>query len=404
MSRCRYPACHARRSAPASRAASASQRGNALSVGRSGTPARTEATPRPTTSDEKRLLVTATGSPEAAAASTHEIVVGRQRDRSRPENHEPAAGRRKLPQPCSERAAIGRSRHNPDVVRAKCARNLRGRAASAARAARRTAPAAPYAVGLGVEDPDGYREARGHSIRRAEEDLRARVRAYVGLGANVGDAARRSPPRCTPSRRCRAARLRGVSPLYVTAPSDVRTSPTSTTPSSRSTSRPVRARVGATALLASLKELERAAGRRRERWGPREVDLDLLLFGRARSASIAHRRRSRTIRLEPAGARPSRSRIARRGNGCSFSPRWPTLRPDSFRPAGGSAWSPPVTAARPRDRRPCGSLALVRAGWARLAGSLAAGRSAHAQVACRDLCLDDLAVEQLHAPGPCRRS
>src|SRR5688572_7682965 len=39
---------------------------------------------------------------------------------------------------------------------------------------------------------------------------------------------------------------------------------------------------GATALLAALKQLERSFGRQeRRRWGPREVDLDLLLFGRA---------------------------------------------------------------------------------------------------------------------------
>ena len=38
---------------------------------------------------------------------------------------------------------------------------------------------------------------------------------------------------------------------------------------------------GALALLAALKQLEQAFGRqKRERWGPREVDLDLLLFGR----------------------------------------------------------------------------------------------------------------------------
>jgi 2-amino-4-hydroxy-6-hydroxymethyldihydropteridine diphosphokinase len=38
---------------------------------------------------------------------------------------------------------------------------------------------------------------------------------------------------------------------------------------------------GALALLAGLKQIEKAFGRqRRERWGPREVDLDLLLFGR----------------------------------------------------------------------------------------------------------------------------
>jgi 2-amino-4-hydroxy-6-hydroxymethyldihydropteridine diphosphokinase len=42
---------------------------------------------------------------------------------------------------------------------------------------------------------------------------------------------------------------------------------------------------GALALLVALKQLERAFGRRdRERWGPRELDLDLLVFGRNRIA------------------------------------------------------------------------------------------------------------------------
>jgi 2-amino-4-hydroxy-6-hydroxymethyldihydropteridine diphosphokinase len=42
---------------------------------------------------------------------------------------------------------------------------------------------------------------------------------------------------------------------------------------------------GAIALLLALKQLERAFGRRdRERWGPRELDLDLLVFGRHRIA------------------------------------------------------------------------------------------------------------------------
>ena len=43
---------------------------------------------------------------------------------------------------------------------------------------------------------------------------------------------------------------------------------------------PIR-RLGALALLAALKSLEQAIGRvERERWGPREIDLDLLVFGR----------------------------------------------------------------------------------------------------------------------------
>jgi 2-amino-4-hydroxy-6-hydroxymethyldihydropteridine diphosphokinase len=38
---------------------------------------------------------------------------------------------------------------------------------------------------------------------------------------------------------------------------------------------------GALALLAALKSIEQSIGRvQRERWGPREVDLDLLVFGR----------------------------------------------------------------------------------------------------------------------------
>jgi len=42
---------------------------------------------------------------------------------------------------------------------------------------------------------------------------------------------------------------------------------------------------GAVALLVALKQLERAFGRReRARWGPRELDLDLLLYGRHRIA------------------------------------------------------------------------------------------------------------------------
>jgi len=42
---------------------------------------------------------------------------------------------------------------------------------------------------------------------------------------------------------------------------------------------------GAVALLVALKQLEQAFGRQeRARWGPRELDLDLLLFGRHRIA------------------------------------------------------------------------------------------------------------------------
>ena len=113
-----------------------------------------------------------------------------------------------------------------------------------------------------------------------------RVRAYIGLGANVGDA----PGTLGAAIHALAAlpdcRLAGVSRLYATDPVgvidqpefrnavvalDVPAGPDGAT--------------GAIALLIALKGLETAFGRQaRERWGPRELDLDLLIFGRARLA------------------------------------------------------------------------------------------------------------------------
>lgn len=81
-------------------------------------------------------------------------------------------------------------------------------------------------------------------------------------------------------------RLRGVSRLYRTAPVGVVDQPdflnavvALDVPAGPD---PV---IGALALLVALKQLERAFGRRdRARWGPRELDLDLLVFGRVQLA------------------------------------------------------------------------------------------------------------------------
>lgn len=111
-----------------------------------------------------------------------------------------------------------------------------------------------------------------------------RVRAYVGLGANVGDAAATLDAAVHALAALPGARLAGVSRLYATKPVGVVDQPefrnavvaldvpAGPTPEA-----------GAIALLVALKGLERAFGRQpRERWGPREVDLDLLVFGRHR--------------------------------------------------------------------------------------------------------------------------
>ena len=109
-----------------------------------------------------------------------------------------------------------------------------------------------------------------------------RVRAYIGLGSNVGDL------RATLERAVKAldalpgARVRGVSRLYRTRPVGVTDQPdflnavvALDVPAGPDPE------TGALALLAALKQLEQAFGRQnRQRWGPREVDLDLLLFGR----------------------------------------------------------------------------------------------------------------------------
>ncbi len=104
------------------------------------------------------------------------------------------------------------------------------------------------------------------------------TQAYVGLGANLGD----------PSAQVRAAmdamdaladtRVVARSPLYLTPPWGVTEQPAFINAAAAlETALPARE------LLAALQHLEAQAGRKRNgpRWGPRELDLDLLLYGHA---------------------------------------------------------------------------------------------------------------------------
>ena len=109
-----------------------------------------------------------------------------------------------------------------------------------------------------------------------------RVRAYIGLGANLGDA----PDTLAAAVHAVAAlprvRLRGVSRLYATTPVGLLNQPDfhNAVVALDVPAGPDPA-AGATDLLVALKGLERAFGRQvRQRWGPREVDLDILIFGR----------------------------------------------------------------------------------------------------------------------------
>jgi 2-amino-4-hydroxy-6-hydroxymethyldihydropteridine diphosphokinase len=116
--------------------------------------------------------------------------------------------------------------------------------------------------------------------------IERRVRAYVGLGANVGNPEATLADAVASLGTAAGARVRGVSRLYATKPVGVLDQPEFR---NAVVALDVRSgsdlQSGALALLGELKALERAFGRRPgRRWGPRELDLDLLVFGRARLA------------------------------------------------------------------------------------------------------------------------
>ena len=130
-----------------------------------------------------------------------------------------------------------------------------------------------------------------------------KVRAYVGLGANLGDARATLTAAVHALAALPGVSLAGVSRLYVTAPVEVTDQPefhnavvaldVPAGPAGPEATGPI-------ALLLALKSIERAFGRKKRfRYGPRELDLDLLLFGEER---IAVERPEEGRSLDPAKA------------------------------------------------------------------------------------------------------
>lgn len=108
--------------------------------------------------------------------------------------------------------------------------------------------------------------------------------AWIGLGANVGKPRTALEQAVSALAHLPGATLAGVSRLY-------RTRPVGPVSQGDFLNAVVALHVpvgagpadAAMALLLALKDTERALGRvPRERWGPREIDLDLLLFGNER--------------------------------------------------------------------------------------------------------------------------
>jgi 2-amino-4-hydroxy-6-hydroxymethyldihydropteridine diphosphokinase len=132
------------------------------------------------------------------------------------------------------------------------------------------------------------------------------VRAYIGLGANLGDAAASLAAGVTALEALGGVRVAAVSPLYATAPWGSADQPEfrNAVAALDVLRRSPDAETDALALLADLKRIERDEGRQaRARWGPREIDLDLLLYGRHRiDVDRSTGARSIDAELDPAKA------------------------------------------------------------------------------------------------------
>jgi 2-amino-4-hydroxy-6-hydroxymethyldihydropteridine diphosphokinase len=103
------------------------------------------------------------------------------------------------------------------------------------------------------------------------------VRAYIALGSNLGDRRARVEDAIRTLGEIPGTTLVARSPIIETAP----VGPVGQG-AFLNAAAGVRTPLSARDLLAALNEIERRAGReRRERWGPRTLDLDLLLYGDA---------------------------------------------------------------------------------------------------------------------------
>lgn len=112
--------------------------------------------------------------------------------------------------------------------------------------------------------------------------MRDPVIAYVGLGANLGDAVAAVRDALAALAAMPQTRLLQASRVYRSAPVDAGG------PDFINAVAAVETRLTAPALLGALQALEQAAGRERPyRNAPRTLDLDLLLYGGGRIASAA---------------------------------------------------------------------------------------------------------------------
>jgi len=105
--------------------------------------------------------------------------------------------------------------------------------------------------------------------------MNAPVRVFVGLGSNLEDPARQVALALAELDRIEHTHVLRSSRLYRTPPWGDTAQPAFVNAVAE-----LQTQLPAERLFAHLQRLEAAAGRRRERrWGPRVLDLDLLLYG-----------------------------------------------------------------------------------------------------------------------------
>jgi 2-amino-4-hydroxy-6-hydroxymethyldihydropteridine diphosphokinase len=115
------------------------------------------------------------------------------------------------------------------------------------------------------------------------------IRAYVALGANLGDAAAALREAVEALKRLPLTQVRQSSSLYKTAPLDTDSGGESPAPGEDYLNAVAELDTGLSApdLLDHLQQIEQQAGRERPyRNAPRTLDLDLLLYGSGRIDSI----------------------------------------------------------------------------------------------------------------------
>jgi 2-amino-4-hydroxy-6-hydroxymethyldihydropteridine diphosphokinase len=97
---------------------------------------------------------------------------------------------------------------------------------------------------------------------------------YIGLGSNMGDRESCIRQALDMLDRTQGVRVDAVSPVFQTEPQGLREQPWFSNCVAR-----IQTNLAPEALLSVLADMERKLGRRRrEKWGPRTIDLDILLL------------------------------------------------------------------------------------------------------------------------------